>query len=840
MTEFTDICEYLARNPLANILALFLDIYEDSGSKPAYAALFFSLAPYAFVVKDKDASSQLFKQLNSIATKINENVIDVIRLQPLFHAISEKENEKDILNIALDFARNPPYRIGLIQRSCRPTSTPSLSKETILRGNDELFSYQTTAPIVEKALQNELDGNVITGLNNFWEIFFLDQDWSDQTLRIWECYQRYEIDEIEERERDDGGNPLIAQTKYLSRESNPKETLKLTHRQKNPKMFTGLETLEEGIPLGTSGGSQRQETNKEVHCPELTEGNKIVEMKLTYKNKILIENMTEKEIWDWLIFFQDNFLNQLINPNSNSLRLFPSLVIEDKGSQIRNKYCHTSHNYQIKGTTNNYQVDFLVKSIDVPSNEIHQWKDVRVLGEFTIKPFKDERRNKFLQLSRSVLQIFSTQPLRQFVHGFCLFKNDFELWLFNRSGAYSSGPLSIKDNKDKLVRAISSYLFMSDEELGIYSPFRNVNGRSFLSFSTEKDDQAQDYDINPNPIFKAGTLVSRGTVCYEMSEESAIVKYSWTRTAGKSEIDFMQDACDTEGVVNYLRADRICKTSDHLQGLNFGSAAYSDISGLKPIATGKGEKQPTTPPRIKDRELTRLIVTPRGFRLNSSRTILEFVEGIRDAIMAHQRLFVEKKVLHGDISDGNIILAFVGGRFRGLLIDFDHAVKVEDTSDKHENSYLTGTLKYMALERLEYAAKTENSITRTYYHDLESFFYVFLTGCIEYERRENPKVVVNLQSWCEENIKENFKGKRSDMTYFETDILPKFSNNFDDLKELARKLHKILFGDGQVNFGTPIEYEPVYRDMIGAFDEVIALIRGGIILNKALEQNKIY
>ncbi|EPQ67258.1 hypothetical protein BGT96224_Ac31433 [Blumeria graminis f. sp. tritici 96224] len=370
MTEFTDICEYLASNPLANNLIAFLNLYELRGSKPAYAALFSSLAPYAFAVKDNDAS------------------------------------------------------------------------------------YQTTAPIVEKALQNELDGNVITGLNNFWEIFFLDQDWSDQTLRIWECYQRYEIDEIEERERDDGGNPLIAQTKYLSRESNPKETLKLTHRQKNPKMFTGLETLEEGIPLGTSGGSQRQETNKEVHCPELTEGNKIVEMKLTYKNKILIENMTEKEIWDWLIFFQDNFLNQLINPNSNSLRLFPSLVIEDKGSQIRNKYCHTSHNYQIKGTTNNYQVDFLVKSIDVPSNEIHHW--------------------------------------------------------------------------------------------------------------------------------------------------------------------------------------------------------------------------------------------------------------------------------------------------------------------------------------------------------------------------------------CEENIKENFKGKRSDMTYFETDILPKFSNNFDDLKELARKLHKILFGDGQVNFGTPIEYEPVYRDMIGAFDEVIALIRGKI------------
>ncbi|VDB88714.1 Bgt-50278, partial [Blumeria graminis f. sp. tritici] len=99
----------------------------------------------------------------------------------------------------------------------------------------------------------------------FWEIIFLNKHWSDQTLRIWECYQRYEIDEIEERERDNGGNPLIAQTTYLSRESNPKETLKLTYRQKNPKMFTGLETLEEGVALGTSGGSQRKEITNEEH-----------------------------------------------------------------------------------------------------------------------------------------------------------------------------------------------------------------------------------------------------------------------------------------------------------------------------------------------------------------------------------------------------------------------------------------------------------------------------------------------------------------------------------------------------------------------------------------------
>ncbi|VDB95349.1 Bgt-50101 [Blumeria graminis f. sp. tritici] len=36
---------------------------------------------------------------------------------------------------------------------------------------------------------------------------------------------------------------------------------------------------------------------------------------------------------------------------------------------------------------------------------------------------------------------------------------------------------------------------------------------------------------------------------------------------------------------------------------------------------------------------------------------MEFLFGIREAILAHRRLNVEKNLLHGDKSDGNIILA---------------------------------------------------------------------------------------------------------------------------------------------------------------------------------------
>ncbi|CAD6502905.1 BgTH12-02579 [Blumeria graminis f. sp. triticale] len=117
MTEFSDICEYLARNPMANNLIAFLDLYELMGSKFAYNVLFSSLTSYTLAVKDNDTSNQLLIQLSSIAVNIGRDKIDLVRLQPLYNAISGKKNEVDILQIALVFAQNPPQRIDVKQKS---------------------------------------------------------------------------------------------------------------------------------------------------------------------------------------------------------------------------------------------------------------------------------------------------------------------------------------------------------------------------------------------------------------------------------------------------------------------------------------------------------------------------------------------------------------------------------------------------------------------------------------------------------------------------------------------------------------------------------------------------
>jgi Fungal protein kinase len=69
----------------------------------------------------------------------------------------------------------------------------------------------------------------------------------------------------------------------------------------------------------------------------------------------------------------------------------------------------------------------------------------------------------------------------------------------------------------------------------------------------------------------------------------------------------------------------------------------------------------------------------------------------------------------------------------GMLIDLDLAVLVgeDGKNETSEERNMTGTLEYMAIQILEGAVRKETAGTdHTYRHDLDSFFYVFLSRCI--------------------------------------------------------------------------------------------------------------
>ncbi|CAD6503727.1 BgTH12-03385 [Blumeria graminis f. sp. triticale] len=893
MSHFPEIFAHLIANPIEEILTSFRNDYTEESAQDDVAALFATLAAHIQRIRPKNELRKLTSKFFAMSAEIMNNRNQLTELQSLLNAISQYQNDAEVFKIAIELAQglaDKPSGNQRDQRSERSDPsllTPTPGPFTFTRSVSEAKDFNRNVTSMTAALRNELYKNVIVDLDNFWTEFFLGKDWSKQTWNIWKSYEAYELNEIKiqqedtimrqkmdalkiqkeaetgiQRETTNNKQKVIQAQKERIERISP-NTRKITRSHKN-KMAGNLETvIEEDTPKNfrkTRSQTKKEEgelailvenesfegsqnigktnTNDFQNQVNPKEAEFVLIQKISYKNKILTGDMTEDEMWEWLEFFREKFLNQLTDQFHRPSEKYPTIKKEAEGSQLRCQYFRSSGKCPMKGTNNDYQVDLLTKRIGVSNahGKVHKWSDVRVLGEFTKIKSSSQRNEKFYQLSRLALQVFYTQPLRHFVHGFTAFQSNFELWVFNRSGAYSSGLFNIEDDKEKLVRAICSYLLMSEQELGIDSSIQKVNGRSSVSIYDENQKETRKFVINPKPFFMVGTIVTRGTTCFETSDKSKVVKYSWVRTPGKSEIDLLQLAHGVEGVAEYVTADVICTIGDHLRDLNFSNAKYLKMIGCNPfIFQAEGVEVPPTP-QLRDRELRRIVITPRGRSLYFSKTIMEFLVGIRDAILAHRRLYVEKKILHGDISDGNIILATVDGKTQGMLIDFDHAEMVEPPPGKDDNLFLTGTMKFMALERLQSAANRDETIARTFHHDLESFFYVFIVGCITYEREKNSKEVIALQMWHTDNIGINYQAKQVAIFSFNERILDNFSTNFEVFKALASELRSILFGELGKGYRTPEDYGAEYEKIIEAFNNTIEDLRDGKIENKLLKK----
>ncbi|VDB83617.1 Bgt-51696 [Blumeria graminis f. sp. tritici] len=143
---------------------------------------------------------------------------------------------------------------------------------------------------------------------------------------------------------------------------------------------------------------------------------------------IVKEKMTETQVWEWLDFFREKFLNQLnghIEEPLNNCKV----IIEANAPQIRGQYCNTRAMNSTISTAADAQADFIVRSCEL-SREKPQWKDVRVVAKFTKKTDTSARKAKFTQLSRHVCEIFCAQPLQLFVHCFIFLKKNLNYGYF--------------------------------------------------------------------------------------------------------------------------------------------------------------------------------------------------------------------------------------------------------------------------------------------------------------------------------------------------------------------------------------------------------------------------
>ncbi|KAL4257725.1 hypothetical protein AB1N83_010936 [Pleurotus pulmonarius] len=93
------------------------------------------------------------------------------------------------------------------------------------------------------------------------------------------------------------------------------------------------------------------------------------------------------------------------------------------------------------------------------------------------------------------------------------------------------------------------------------------------------------------------------------------------------------------------------------------------------------------------------------------------LKAVYDAFQGHKQAYEECKLLHRDVSGGNILLVKDGG----ILNDWDMAVRVDEVERDPRAHERTGTWAFMSIDLLM-GAKRPHRIS----DDLESFFWVVL------------------------------------------------------------------------------------------------------------------
>ncbi|KAJ1723146.1 hypothetical protein LPJ53_002510 [Coemansia erecta] len=194
----------------------------------------------------------------------------------------------------------------------------------------------------------------------------------------------------------------------------------------------------------------------------------------------------------------------------------------------------------------------------------------------------------------------------------------------------------------------------------------------------------------------------------------------------------------------------------------------------------------------------RLAMTPFASPINQLKSVDELIVVAADAMTAYMAVAQKCDILHRDISKNNIMFTRQeDGSVRGLLIDFDNAIK--DPVFGKENIDFIGTGRYMSIRTLE-----ESKIRRTTLDDWESMFYVLCweaTFGLKRERHDTPQDLldmIQIFEWQTDNPKVAAQFKRGHM-----DSLRSFSSliagyfyqadEYEHMKALLTEMYLCIF-----------------------------------------------
>ncbi|OBT92993.1 hypothetical protein VE01_08637 [Pseudogymnoascus verrucosus] len=436
----------------------------------------------------------------------------------------------------------------------------------------------------------------------------------------------------------------------------------------------------------------------------------------------------------------------------------------------------------------------------------------RLLLTIPASPASDDG---LLRLCRSAYEVFTSQPTRLFLHGFYIRGSLTELWVFGRSGLYCSDVFDTQKNFVQFLSIIRSYQRLTDQELGKLAIIEMDEGGSYITLDSVEIPALGKLYLEAQPIASRERLVGTGTTCYRARTPNSdrwdyVLKFKWRWVRDRPEDELLKLASKkcVWSLVSLDYYKEVESTSNLRRRSCFNAAGLVDYTE-------------ETGDFFQNRILACVVTSPVGRPLGTFHMLLELLQVFRDSIKCHRSLYHGAKILHQDISPGNIII--LDGQDeqkpKGILIDLDSAIELAELLETERG--ITGTRPFIAIGVL----KKE---LHSYRHDLESSFYVFLWTIIT-NHADDPPETSKLRQWSKGEWEELAVRKSLDMCQdsFHS-ILEEFKVEFESLKPVAKRLHRILFPmrDGIIwteTDGSPEAVDKLYDGMIEALEEAIAL-----------------
>ncbi|PGH14969.1 hypothetical protein AJ80_05732 [Polytolypa hystricis UAMH7299] len=425
---------------------------------------------------------------------------------------------------------------------------------------------------------------------------------------------------------------------------------------------------------------------------------------------------------------------------------------------------------QISNSDDPLRASICLVASDQPKSSPSTIAHARVLGEFNANASNTDSED-VLRFCESSRQVVEAEPTRRFLHGFQICRSMMELWVFDRSGAYSGEMLDLEQRPDLLIKAIASYAMMNDEEVGLDSFIRLDGLGSYVAFNEVDGNEVEKFYLDHEPIAAPQYIVGPGTTCYSARKLTSktpevVVMFAWREDKRHTERELLELTKERNvwGVIKVLGSQDLESIESLRQGLQFNQPF-----NFLPIVPEADERATYTDSSEKyeqsfvNRTFSCIMTSPLGTPINKFQSVLEFLEACRDVVKALRSLYQDGKLLHRDICIKNLIIALQcnEGDAMGVLIDLDMALDLEKGPAR--KGELIGSEGFMAIGILTGDA-------HTYRHDLESLFYVFLWVAICNDRdhddqeslRYQPKAS-RLWGWCSMDFRSVARNKAVDM-----------------------------------------------------------------------------